>query len=327
MENIDKSNMAAFLDRFQEQVVEGYRLGTKINIEDRFDNIVICGMGGSALGGRILKSYLGNKIPVFIVDDYTLPDFVNRKSLVFVSSYSGNTEETLECYEQALKRNLTVVVLANGGKLAELVNQNKNPLVKIPTCPQPRLSYGYQFLCMLKVLESCGLVKNNKQLVDGLAIFVGVHREKIKLRAKELAKKLVNKIPVIYGSKNTEAAAYKWKININENAKFAAFYNIFPEHNHNELNGMLKTNGQLHLVFLKCKDDNTRIRKRMDVVQKIAQENKIETTVIEAEGNNLLERIISTIYLGDWVSYFLALEYGIDPTPVELIERFKKILD
>ncbi|MBI4163831.1 MAG: bifunctional phosphoglucose/phosphomannose isomerase [Candidatus Aenigmarchaeota archaeon] len=274
-----------------------------------------------------MKSYLGNKIPVFIVDDYTLPDFVNNKSLVFVSSYSGNTEETLECYQQAMKRGLTVVVMTNGGKLAELANQTKIPIVKIPTCPQPRLSYGYQFLCILRILENCGLVKNNKQLVDSLAVFVGIQREKIKSRAKELAKKLVNKIPIIYGSKNMEAAAYKWKININENAKTTAFGNVFPEHNHNELNGLLKTNGNLHVIFLKCKDDNIRVRKRMDVVKKLADENKIENSVIEADGNSALERIISTIYLGDWVSYFLALEYGIDPTPVELIEKFKKMLD
>ena len=327
MESIDKSNMAGFLDRFQEQVVEGYKLGSKIDLQSRFDNIVICGMGGSALGGRILKSYLGNKIPIFIVDDYTLPDFVNSKSLVFVSSYSGNTEETLETYKQALEKKLTVIALTNGGKLAELATQNKTPLIRVPTCPQPRLSYGYQFFSMIRVLENCGLVKADKQALENLAVFIGIQREKIKSRSKELAKKLTGKIPVIYGSKNLEAAAYKWKINFNENSKTSAFYNIFPEQNHNELNGLLKTNGNLHLIFLKCKDDNSRIRKRMDAVKKIAEENKIECSVIETEGNNLLERVVWAIYLGDWVSLFLALEYGIDPTPVELVEKFKKMLD
>ncbi len=327
MKSLDKSNMAGFLDRFQEQIVEGYKLGSKIVPEGSFDNIVICGMGGSALGGRILKSYLGNKIPIFIVDDYSLPEFVNKKSLVFVNSYSGNTEETLEAYQQALKRNLNIIVLTNGGKLEELATQNKIPIIKILSCPQPRLSYGYQLLSMLRVLENCDLVKSNKQLVDNLAVSIGIQKEKIKTAAKTLANKIANKIPVIYGSKNLESVAYKWKINFNENAKTSAFYNIFPEHNHNELNGLLKTNGPLHMIFLKCKDDHPRVRKRMDAVKKISADLGIENTTIEAEGNNLLERIISTTYLGDWVSYFLALEYGIDPTPVELVEKFKKMLD
>src|SRR3989338_805201 len=327
MENIDKSNMGGFLDRFQEQIVEGYKIGSKVDLQGRFDNIVICGMGGSALGGRILKSYLGNKIPVVIVDDYTIPNFVNSKSLVFVSSYSGNTEETLECYKQAMEKKLNVVVFSNGGKLAELATQNKTPFVKIPTCPQPRLSYGYQFFSMLKILDNLGMVKVNKQEIDNIAVFIGIQKEKIKSRANELAKRLVGKIPAVYGSKNMEAAAYKWKINFNENCKCPAFYNIFPEHNHNELNGLLKNGGNLHLIFLKNKDDNPRVRKRMDIVKKIAEESKIDTTALEAEGNGFLERVIWTIYLGDWTSYFLALEYGVDPTPVELVEKFKKLLD
>ncbi len=327
MQNIDKSNMAAFLEKFQEQIIEGYKLGSKIEVENTFDKIVFCGMGGSALGGRILKSYIGNKIPVFIVDDYNLPGFVDKKSLVFVVSYSGNTEETIETYNQVLKRGLKPIVIAAGGKLEESAKDNKNQFIKIPSCPQPRLSYGYQFLSILRALENTSIVKENKQIVDNLAVFIGIQKEKTKTKAKELAKKMTNKIPVIYGSKNFEAAAYKWKININENCKSPAFYNIFPEQNHNELNGLLRTNGNLHLIFLKCKDDNPKVRKRMDIVKKIAEENKIEVTIIEAEGNNFLERIIWAIYLGDWVSYYLALEYGVDPTPVELVEKFKKMLD
>ena len=318
--------MIDFLERFQEQIVEGYRIGQSVQVSGKFESIVVCGMGGSVLGGRILKSYLGNQTPVFIVDDYTLPDFVNSKSLVFVSSYSGNTEEALEAYKQTLGRKLTTIVLSNGGKLEELAVQNKTPLIKIPTCPQPRLSYGYQFFSMLKVLENFGLVKADKQ-IENVAVFIGMQKEKIKSKAKDIAKQLVGKIPVIYASKSMEAAAYKWKINFNENCKCSAFYNVFPEQNHNELNGFLKANGHLHLIFLKNKDDHPRVRKRMEAVRIVAEENKIDSITIEAEGSNLLERIFWTIYLGDWVSYFLALEYGIDPVPVELVEKLKEMLD
>ncbi len=318
--------MAGLLDRFQEQIVEGYRLGQNIELPGDFGNIVICGIGGSALGGRIVKSYLGNRIPVYIVDDYVLPDFVDRKSLVFAVSYSGNTEETLEAFQEAVKRKLNIVAVSSGGKLAELAEKNKVPCVKLPQGIQPRMSYGYQVFSLLRVLENCRIAKKQPGLVENTAILIGKEKEKIKSKAKQLAKILVDKIPLIYSSKNSEAAAYKWKKNFNENSKAMAFSNVFPEHNHNELNGFVRTNGNFHIIFIKDKEDHPKVKKRMEIVRKIAEEKGIGTSLIETEGSNLLERIIHTIYLGDWTSYYLALEYGIDPTPVEMVERLKKML-
>ena len=323
----DKSGMVGFLEKFQEQIVEGYKLGQWIGVSGKFENIVVCGMGGSSLGGRILKSYIGNKIPVFVVDDYKLPDFVNNKSLVFSVSYSGNTEETIETYMQAIKRGFNPVVLASGGKLEELAKQNSSQFIRLPSGLPPRNSYGYQFFSILRVLENSGLVEKNSGLVEELAVFIGKQKEQAKLKAKQIAEKLVNKIPVVYSSKNLEAAAYKWKKNFNESSKVMAFNNVFPEQNHNEINGFVKPNGNFHLIFIKDKDDHPRIRKRFEMVRKIAGENNIETTDIETKGNNLLERVMDAIYLGDWIGYYLALEYGVDPVKTELVWALKKMLD
>ncbi len=318
--------MAGFLDRFQEQIIEGYKLGRDIQLSGPFENAVFCGIGGSALGGRIVKSYIGNRIPVFVIDGYTLPDFVNKKSLVFVVSYSGNTEETLENFRELLKRKQGVIVLSHNGELLKLAEENKSPFIKIPETIQPRMSYGYQVLSVLRVLENCGIIKKDPRLAEDIAIFIGKERERTKLKAGVLAKILVNKIPLIYSSKNLEAAAYKWKKNFNENTKIMAFSNTFPEHNHNELNGFVNPNGNFHAIFVRDKEDHPRVKKRMEVVREIAEENGISTSIIETEGSNMLERIISTIYLGDWVSYYLALEYGVDPTPVEMVEKLKNML-
>lgn len=318
--------MGDLLERFQEQIVEGYKLGASVNIDGNFTRVVFCGMGGSALGGRIIKSYIGNKIPVFIVDDYTLPDFVGKESLVFAVSYSGDTEEALETCSQAIKNKTSPVIITSAGRLETLGLKNSIPIIKLPGGLQPRMSYGYQLFSILRILDNLRIVKDTKATTENAAVFIGKEKEKIKARAMETAKKLVGKIPLIYSSKNLEAAAYKWKKNFNENAKTMAFTNVFPEHNHNELNGFIRPNGNFHIIFIRDKDDHPRVRKRMDVAKKITEENGIGSTVVEAQGNNLLERILSTIYLGDWASYYLAMEYGVDPSPVELIQKFKKML-
>lgn len=322
----DQYKMADLLERFQEQIIEGYNLGANVNIDGNFTRIVFCGMGGSALGGRIIKSYIGNKTPVFVVDDYMLPEFVGKESLVFAVSYSGDTEETLEACSQAIKNKITPVIITSAGRLEILGLDNGFPIIKLPGGLQPRMSYGYQLFSILRILDNLHIVKDTKAITENAAVFIGKEKEKIKAHAREISKKLVGKIPLIYSSKNFEAAAYKWKKNFNENAKTMAFTSVFPEHNHNELNGFIRANGNFHIIFIRDKGDHPRVRKRIDVAKKIAEENMIESTVVEAQGNNFLERILSTIYLGDWASYYLALEYGVDPTPVELIQKFKSML-
>lgn len=320
---IDSLNMYSALKEIHKQVIEGYKLakGVKIN---GVDKIAIAGMGGSGLGGEILKSYLSSsKIPIFTLKDYQLPNFLDNKTLLFIVSYSGNTEETLEAYNQALERKLNCVVLTYGGQLEKLAT-GKSPIIKIPETIQPRMSYCYQFFSMLGVLENSGLVENQKEIIEKLE--TKMRSLNLEEKARSISKSLVNKVPIIYSSERLKAAAYKWKININENAKTMAFCNVFPEHNHNEINGIINPKGNFAFVFLKDEEDYKMVRKRMVVVKKLALENKIESIYIDVSGDNFLEKLITTIYLGDWISYFLALEYKTDPTPVPLIENFKKML-
>ena len=320
---VDSLGMSSALKEVYKQVTAGYGLAKGIKVEG-VEKVAIAGMGGSGIGGEILKSYFhDSKFPVFTTKDYNLPKFLDDKTLLFIVSYSGNTEETLEAYKQAADRNLKTVVLAHGGKLEKEAFGN-SPFIKIPETIQPRMSYCYQFFSMLGVLENSGLVGKQKDLVEAL-------EEKMKSmdfeqKAKEISKNIENKIPIIYSSERLKAAAYKWKININENAKTMAFCNVFPEQNHNEINGLINPKAEFVLVFLKDPEDHTMIRKRMEAVKKIASVHGVKSVDVNVTGGNLLEKLITTIYLGDWTSYFLALEYRADPTPVPLIEDFKKML-
>ncbi len=320
---VDKKNMIEVLDNFPIQCREALTLAKGITVHGEVTSIVVCGMGGSAIGGDLLKAYTNNtKLPVFINRNYNVPEWVDEYTLVFVVSYSGNTEETISSFHDAQKKNAKIIGITSGGKLAEECNKK----IIIPSGLQPRCALGYLFFPMLGVLYNSNLIEvKNPDLNEMLALLKD--KEKTKEYAEKLAKKIQGKLPIIYSSELLKPVAYRWQTQINENAKYPAYHSVFPEMNHNEINafrGMQRD--RFIAIMLRDEKDHPRIKKRMDVCAEIMEE-RIDVEEVFVRGDSLLARMFSTIQLGDYTSYYLALRERVDPTPVEVIEWLKKKLN
>jgi len=316
----DKENMLDKLNNLRNQIEEAFKIAKKAKLpkinKKKISNIVVCGMGGSSAGGLLIKSFVKN-IPVFVIRNYDLPKYVNKNSLVFTVSYSGDTEETLSSYNEAKKRKATIIAISSNGRLAE---KEKKKCIIVPPGYQPRIALAYTFIPILVVLSRYRLIPNQdnalRETVRGLVP---------KTNSKEgfmLAKKLLNKIPIFYASDNLMGVAYICKTLINENSKQPAFYHIFPEMNHNEINGFKKNAKKLHVVMIKDKKDHIRIKKRMEIVGKIIKES-VSVSEITTKGKSLLARMLHTLHIMMYTSYYLALMNKIDPTPVPIIQELK----
>lgn len=317
----DTSNMLQVLKNFSIQCREALGLPKGISVPNTLSNVVVLGMGGSAIGGDLLKAYMtSSKVPVYVVRDYNVPNFVDENSLVFAVSYSGNTEETLSAFRDAQSKNANIIGITSGGQLAKECKK----LITIPAGLQPRAALGYLFFPMLGVLHNSGIVRvRNEDLNEMVALLK--KSEEFSSNGESLAKKLKDKTPIIYSSEALAPVAMRWKTQMNENAKMAAFYNIFSEMNHNEIVGYRSMDKKFAAVIIRDKNDNDRIKKRMDICKQIMQ-RAVDVHEVGVQGNSLLARMFSTIYLGDFVSYHIALWNRVDPTPVEIIEAMKKKL-
>ena len=309
------------------------------NMEFRRDiyNVVVAGMGGSALAATIIQSWPQIMVPIEVVRNYDLPGSVNDKTLFVASSYSGNTEETLAALKQAEERGCQIVVIAAGGTLVTRAEEEHYPLFKLPAGLQPRMAVFYNLAALVQLLESTGLIGEGKTtelhkaadwLKDQIAAWLPTVPAKDN-RAKQIALELVGKSVVVYGGPKLYPAAYKWKISFNENAKHIAWTNQYSEFNHNEMLGWTKqpVDKPYAVVELRSQLEHPRIQKRFEVTQRLLSGLRPEPIVVEAEGQTLLEQLLWTITLGDFTSLYLALLNNLNPTPVELIEKFKLALD
>jgi len=313
--------MKKSIENFNKQFRQGLQSADKIEIAEKPKGVCVCGMGGSALPGNMLDLYLRERnFPLLLQRDYNLPCEVKENWLVICISYSGNTEETLSCLDEALNQGIKTVLISSNGKLAEIAKKKNIPIAIIPKGIQPRIALGYQFSALAKIIEKAGLIEDTTEILK---------LEEIKAsqeKAQEIAKKLENKIPVIYASNNLKAVARIFKIAFNENSKTPAFWNYFPELNHNEMVGFQKKQDQFYLLILKDQDDSKRIKQRMELTKKLLEKQGVRGEIIELKGESLLKRAFSGILLSYWISFYLALLYNIDPEPVALVEEFKKLL-
>ena len=319
---IDNSNYLGVLENFPKQCREALTLPKGSIISGEITSILVCGMGGSAIGGDLLKSYLANtSIPVFVNRNYDIPKFVDSYTLVFAVSYSGNTEETISCFKQAKEKKANVWAICSGGKLAEIADKK----ILIPTGYQPRAAIGYLFFPMLGLLHNSNIISiTDTELNEMLAVLRNVNE--FKEKAQELAKKIRGKLPVIYSSELLAPVAYRWRTQINENAKLPALHHVFPEMDHNEINAFINMSRKNFIaIMLRDKKDHERIRKRMDITKEIIA-NRVDIEEIYTKGDYLLARMMYSIYLGDFVSYYLAIDNRTDPTPVDIIEQLKQEL-
>ena len=301
-----------------------------------YRNIVVSGMGGSAIGGDILKVYAASKarVPVSVVRDYNIPAFVNQHTLFLAASYSGNTEETLSAYSQAREQGASIICVTTGGKLKAMAEQDGYAVVEIPAGLVPRAATGYLFAPLALLLEELGIVEGVRQeLQETVEVLQGM-REQLHpgVEAKSnqgriIAGKLKDSLPIIWGTAGvSEVAALRWKAQINENAKCPAYYGILPELNHNEIVGFEVPRpllASLSCIILRDKYDYERVKRRIEISKDIIKDQIKEIIEINSQGESYLARFYSLVYIGDYASVYLALEYGINPTPVKVIDYLK----
>lgn len=344
LERLDPGNMHGAISGFPSHIREAVEIGKSLNINPEYfrniDNIIVCGMGGSAIGGEIALSLLYDSlnIPMCACRNYVLPGYAGKNSLVIGSSYSGNTEETIAAFRQARSLDCKLFAITTGGELGRLAKEYGSLLVQLPKLNlQPRAALAYSIVPLMAFFWEIGLSEYVSENFHELAAFLEnrqknfvINREESGNPAKQLAREFHGQIPIIYsGPTLTNAVATRFKGQISENGKILAFANQFPEFNHNELVGweILGEYGQfLKVVVLRDADDHARVKARMDIITKKLRDQGITVIELISEGENRLERVFSLIQLGDFASYYLGLLNEVDPTPVEAIEFLKKEL-
>ncbi len=297
--------------------------------------VVVAGMGGSALAALMAKAWLQDQIsvPFEVAREYDLPAYVDASTLVIASSYSGNTEETLNCLAQAKERSAVIAVIAAGGKLVEQAESGALPRVLIPSGLQPRMAVLFNLRALVALLASFGVVSGDKvDEVAGHAEWLKTETEKWlpsettdKNQAKQLAVLAVGKTPVFYGGRLTGPIAYKWKISWNENAKNVAFMNVYPEANHNEFIGWTShpVDKPFAVFDLKSSFDHDRILKRFEISDRLLSGRRPKAVPVELAGDSALAQMLWGSILADFVSIYVAILNGVDPTPVDLVEDLK----
>ena len=295
----------------------------------KFANIVIAGMGGSAISGDIIIDLLAAKValPIVVNRNYSLPAFVGPKTLFFALSYSGNTEETLTATKEALEKSAQVVCITSGGRLQELAQEKKLPCCIIPSGCQPRAALPYLLIPVLAYFEQAKLYPSFAQdLAEAISLIESLQQDYQK-QAQQLAKQLIGKTPLIFATQgNTGSVGYRLKTQFNENSKACALVNVFPELNHNEIVNLGQRASNYYLLLLRDQGDSERINKRIAITRSLLESQLKGIFEIKSQGKSHLARLFSLIFFGDLLTVYLALEQGIDPTPVHVIEELKKEL-
>jgi glucose/mannose-6-phosphate isomerase len=310
----------------------------KPQLSQSIDNIVYAGMGGSALAALVSQSWPGYKVPFEVNRQYHVPGHVSERTLFIAASYSGNTEETLSALAEAEQRGAQIVIIAGGGKLQEIAQSKSYPFILIPKAAQPRYAVFYNFKALLVILVSAGQV-DETALIAELQKAASFLQQSVQSwlptvpqeqnPAKHLAMELAGKSGVVYGGPLMAPAAYKWKISFNENAKNVAWWSQYPEFNHNEFIGWSShpVDKPYGVVDLRSSFEHPRVQKRFELSDRLLSGRRPAAYVVQAQGESLLQHLLWTINFGDFVTIYLALLNGVNPTPVDLVERFKKDLD
>lgn len=337
---VDKQNILAIIDSQPNQLRQNYADSMRNDITQQdgrgIENVVVVGMGGSALAGDLLKNWLQSRflLPLEVVRNNTLPSYVNEHSLVIISSYSGNTEETLQAFEQAIKNNTQIMAFGNGGKLQELCKDKNITFFALPKVSQPRLAVFAGLKALACILEDIGAVQgdlrrelqNTADFLDTQKLAWDSDNQDSNLPMK-LAQTLASKPTLIYTSALLESAGYKIKISINENAKQMAFADSFTELNHNEIEGWQSGNkSDFKVLIIKSSFESKESNKRIAITQSILEKHNFDVFEVTAKGDNLVQQILYCVFLGDFMSAYMAILNDQDPTKVELIEKLKNEL-
>lgn len=322
--------MKELVESFTTQLKTAKQIAEKAIVTqgNNISNVVITGLGGSGIGGTIITELVDNcPVPVIINKGYFLPTFVNETTLVIVSSYSGNTEETLQAFQDALSKKTQIICVTSGGKILELAKQNHLEFIEIPGGFPPRSCIGYSLIQLIKIFVAKGLASKNLMAeIDASIHLLDAEKNNIKSEAQQIATKLLNKIAVLYSLGSCEGVSVRFRQQINENSKALCWHHVFPEMNHNELVGWTEVNKNLCVVTFHTSFDYDRNKKRYAVCKPVFDKYANEVIDIYAKGNSKLEQFMYLINIGDWISCYIADLKKIDPVEVNIIDHLKKEL-
>ncbi len=322
--------MDQLVQRFPTQLREAIQIGQSVQIQPHdhpIHHVLVAGMGGSGIGANFVAALIRNecRIPYLISKGYVAPAYLGENTLAIASSYSGNTEETLQVFRQMTRSGAKVVVIASGGQLIEEALDRGYDYIQVPAgWPSPRACLGYSLTQQLFVLRKLGLIseKITKQL-ENVATLLEDEEAAIKAEAMSIAKFLLEKIPVIYTTTRMEAVAVRWRQQFNENAKVLSWHHVIPEMNHNELVGWRQENNQLAVLYLRNHNDLPRNQTRIQINKEIIGGYTQSIRDVYSKGDNLVERALYLVHLGDWVSVYLAKLKDIDPVEIKVIDYLK----
>ena len=319
---VDSKNIRGAIEQLPEQLREGGRIGVAAG--DRLAMpaaVVLAGMGGSAVGGELIRGIIAGSCPVPVtrVRGFGVPTFVGPGTLVVCTSYSGDTAETLACARQAHDRGASVLAVGAGGRLLRLAEEWGAPFAQVPSGLFPRAALGYLFGATTEALAVAGLAP------EGLSLQAADGAEQTDQdAAQELGRTLASTIPLIYGAGPLAVVAYRWKTQLNENAKMHAFSHAFPEVGHNEIEGWAGARGgNFAAVFLRDQNQLPANLEMLDAARELIAGDAAVTALVEARGDTTAARAFSLVAQGDWVSYYAGLERGVDPGPIERITELK----
>ena len=338
MYEIDKDDMYQSIWDFPENIIDAIELSENITLKNEYlhvNNIIIAGMGGSAIGGDVVYSLIKNeiKIPFVVNRGYDLPAWANSSTLIICSSYSGNTEETISILEEAKSLGAKVIGITTGGLLESLCKNYSFDFVNIPSGLQPRAALAFSFIPLLYILKKTSLINVEvKNWLESSVDLIKSKREEYSLDKEnnpvyQLANKLYNKLPIIYAdSESLETVAVRLKGQICENSKILAYHSIYPEMNHNEIVGWENNEeffSNYYVLWLMDEEMNSRNKSRKNIISEILSDLNVSQQDIKVDGNSFKERFLLLIHYGDWLSYWCAILHNTDPSPVKNIQTLK----
>lgn len=324
--------MNDLISAFSKQLTEAISIGENAGLTNHtheIKNVIISGLGGSGIGGTIVSQLTANEatLPISVSKGYFLPSFVNQHTLVIISSYSGNTEETIQTLQEAIEKKSKIVCITSGGKIAEIAGKQKINLITIPGGMPPRACLAYSFTQLFFVLNYFNIIGAGfkKQIINAIKL-IDADEDKTKELALEIAKKLVGKIPVIYTTTYKEGIAVRLRQQINENAKMLCWHHVVPEMNHNELVGWREKNDSLAVILFRDEKEYARNNTRFEICKEVIAKYTSTLIEISAKGDSDIEKAIYLIHFGDWISWYLAHIRNVDSNEVKIIDHLKSEL-
>lgn len=323
--------MKTLIEKFSNQLREAIQIGeqAKLSKPKKISNVFISGLGGSGIGGTIVSELVAMEatVPITVSKGYFIPKFVNQNTLVIISSYSGNTEETLNCLNLALKRKAKIICVTSGGKVAEIAKKKKLDLIIIPGGNPPRGCLGYSLTQQFFILAHYKIISNKfKGQLKSAIELIEKEKQSILEEAKQVAEKINGKTPIVYATTYFEGVAIRFRQQLNENAKILCGHHVIPEMNHNELVGWASGSDRVSVIILRDKDEYERNNVRIEINKGIMVKYTSNITEVWSKGKSQIEKAIYFIHLVDWASLYLAEMRNVDAVEVKVIDMLKNEL-